>query len=210
VLSWTQTPTSNYWAIGVPVTFKATVSATSAGSPGLPTGTVTFNVDGVLTVVPLINGVATMPAPTTFGGTPPGNNHTVSVAYDGPTANFAPSAAAPVTQDVHKVTTLTLTSSAAGTVPNTGTAVTFTAVVSTTALGGPPTGTLDFIIDGVHYTGVLFSSTTTSATYKFTTSTLTAGSHTITAHYSGDANFNPADPLAPLTQSLATKVGRST
>jgi hypothetical protein len=212
VLSWTQSPTSNYWAIGVPLTFKATVSKTSAGTPGVPTGSVQFNIDGVPTVVQLVNGVATMPAPTTFGGAPPSNNHTVTVTYlpsTVPNQNFAGSSST-VTKNVLQRTTLTLSSSAAGTSPIAGTPITFTAVVSTTAQGGPPTGTVYFIIDGVSFLGTLVSSNATSATYHYTTTTLTTGTHSISAHYSGDNNFNPADPTANLTQSITTQVGRST
>jgi large repetitive protein len=212
VLSWTQSPTSNYWSIGTPLTFKAKVTPTSAGTPGVPTGSVQFDIDGVQTVVALVNGVATMPAPTTFGGSPPTNSHTVTVTYipaTVPNQNFADSNST-VTKNVLLQTALAIASSAAGTSPVYGTSITFTATLSTTALGGPPTGPVYIIIDGVSYLGTLVSSSPTLVKYKYTTTALTAGTHTISAHYNGDANFNPADPTANLTQSITARVGRST
>ena len=68
-----------------------------------------------------------------------------------------------------------------------GQPVTFTSTV--TSLGsGTPTGTLTFA-DGANTLGSVILN---GGTANFVTSSLNAGSHSITASYSGDANFSPS------------------
>jgi hypothetical protein len=71
--------------------------------------------------------------------------------------------------------------------------ITFTAAVTSTA--GTPTGTVTFL-DGTTQLG---TGTLTGGSATFTSAGLSAGSHTITASYSGDPNFQPVTS-APLTQ----------
>ncbi len=92
-------------------------------------------------------------------------------------------------------TTTTLASSSP--TANQGAAVTFTAAVSS-ALPGTPTGSVTFY-DG---TTSLGSQTLTGATATYATSTLSAGSHSITAAYSGDTNYL-ASTSAVFTQLVA-------
>ncbi|MBI1761579.1 MAG: Ig-like domain repeat protein [Acidobacteria bacterium] len=75
-----------------------------------------------------------------------------------------------------------------------GQAVTFTATVAPV---GATTGTVLFKIDGVAV-GAPVALNGATGTASFTTSTLTLGVHTITAEYSGDANYNPS--VGTLTQ----------
>ena len=80
-------------------------------------------------------------------------------------------------------TTTTLTSN-----PNyswLGASVTFTATIHPASGSGTPTGKVVFNVDGVNKPAVTLASG--SATY--TTSSLTVGPHTVTATYTGDANF---------------------
>ena len=90
-------------AFGQSVTFTATV----AGAGGMPTGAVTFSVDGAAQPsVTLSNGTAAFSVFSLSVG-----SHTVTAAYSGD-ANFAPSAAPAITQTVNRVpTTTALTSS---------------------------------------------------------------------------------------------------
>ena len=74
-------------------------------------------------------------------------------------------------------------------------AVTFTATISSAA--GTPTGTVNFL-DG---TTVLGQGTLSGGVATLTTSSLAAGSHTITAVYSGSTNF-VASTSATLTQAV--------
>jgi hypothetical protein len=84
--------------------------------------------------------------------------------------------------------TVTLASSANP--ANAGAMVTFTATVAPTAAApnNPVSGSVRFIIDG---TAAGTVSLNASGTATFTTSTLTAATHTVRADYLGDANFSP-------------------
>ena len=65
-----------------------------------------------------------------------------------------------------------------------GQSVTFTATVSSVA--GNPTGSVSFYDNG----GLLGSASISSGTATYSTSAMTVGSHTITANYAGNTNFN--------------------
>lgn len=79
----------------------------------------------------------------------------------------------------------------------TGRAVTFTATVTPSLIGvGTPGGSVIFY-DGSNPLGIATLDSTGKAT--FSTSALSIGSHSISARYSGDSNFNPKT-LAPLQQ----------
>jgi hypothetical protein len=80
-----------------------------------------------------------------------------------------------------------------------GSAVTFTATVTGMG-GGTPTGTVTFL-DGKATLGT--SSLNSSDVATFSTSSLTVGSHTISARYNGDANFN-SGTSANLIQTVTT------
>jgi phospholipase C len=75
-----------------------------------------------------------------------------------------------------------------------GQSVAFTATVGCSNV--TPSGTVTFTVDGTAGTPVTLS----SGTATFTTSTLTTGSHSVTAAYSGDANCGSA------TSSMLTQV----
>jgi hypothetical protein len=77
-----------------------------------------------------------------------------------------------------------------------GQSVTFTATV-TPNTGAGPTGTVEFVIDGSNASNAALSGNTAS----YTLSTLTPGSHLITAVYSGDTNFNGSASNA-ITESV--------
>jgi hypothetical protein len=72
-----------------------------------------------------------------------------------------------------------------------GQSVTFTATVAA-ATSGTPTGSVTFL-DG---TTVLGSSVIASGKAVYTTSALAVGSHTITANYGGDTNFNVSSAVS--------------
>ena len=98
----------------------------------------------------------------------------------------SPSAAPrPWTQTVNAAASSTVITETLGANPSTfGDALTFTATVS--GPGRHPTGTVQFSIDGVA-SGLPVTLLAGVATLS--TSSLTAGPHTIDAAYSGDANF---------------------
>jgi Bacterial Ig-like domain (group 3) len=109
-------------------------------------------------------------------------------------SNFGGSTSKAVKQVVNKATTrITLTSSQNPS--SAGQSVTFTAKV-TPQFSGTVTGSVTFY-DGMTALKTAYLSGDVA---KFTTSTLTAGSHTITATYNGSANFNSSS--ASLTQKV--------
>ncbi len=165
--------------VGASVTFTATVSVTAPGSGTLtaPTGTVTFS-DGSTTLgtsAPNASGVATFSTTTLTVA-----SHVISASYAGD-ANFAGSTSGSITQVVNsKPSTTTLTSSLNPEVA--GQLVTFTATVTSTA-GGTPTGTVTF--NGTTSGPVAL----TAGVATFATSALAVGTPSISASYSGDANY---------------------
>src|SRR5207244_991616 len=182
----TATNTPSILAPSLPVALPISSSAT-----GTPTGTVTFQ-DGAsaLGTGTLSGGTATF---TTSGLT--AGTHSITAIYGGD-ANFAGSTSPVLTQTVNKAASSTSVASSNN--PSiSGTAVTFTATVTSSATG-TPTGTVTFQ-DGASALG---TGTLSGGTATFTTSGLTAGTHSITAIYGGDANF--AGSTSPvLTQTVA-------
>jgi hypothetical protein len=176
------TSSQNPSVFGQAVTFTATVTPTPPGG-GTPTGTVTFDIDGnPLAPVPLTGNQASITLSNLSVG-----NHTVTATYTNTDGNYVGSSSlTPLTQVVNKANTgTTLTSSQNPS--TTGQPVTFTATVTPTPPGaGAPTGTVTFTVDGNPGSPVALGGNQAS----FTTSSLTAGTHTVTATYSGDGNFN--------------------
>lgn len=166
---------------GDAVTFTATVTS----NEGSPTGSVQFTIDGVSAgpARPLNeNGSATFTTSALTAGT-----HTVSATYFG--EGFSSTTGElPGGQVVNRAPTATTVSSSAN--PSTqGEAVTFTATVSSTV--GIPGGFVQFRIDGsTAGAGVALDA---NGVAKFTTSALSAGTHTVSAEYRGAQNFAPSN-----------------
>jgi hypothetical protein len=169
--------------VGQSVTFNASVTGQS------PTGSVTFK-DGVTTLcatVALGSGSASCAASTLSAGV-----HSIAAVYSGDTNNAA-STSNTVTQQVNPAASSTSLGSATN--PSAaGQSVTFTASVS----GQSPTGTVTFK-DGV--TTICATVALGSGSASCATSTLSAGSHAITATYNGDTN-NAASTSNTLTQQV--------
>jgi hypothetical protein len=179
---------------GAAVTFTATVTSSATGTP---TGTVTFqDAATALGTGTLSGGTATF---TTSGlGT---GTHSITAIYGGD-ANFTGSSSVVLTQTIGKAATSTAVASSNN--PSIiGTAVTLTASV-TSPVTGTLTGTVTFQ-DGASALG---TGTLSGGTATFTTSGLTAGTHSITAVYSGDANF--AGSTSPALMQTVNKMGDST
>ncbi|HEY0701505.1 MAG TPA: Ig-like domain repeat protein, partial [Candidatus Acidoferrales bacterium] len=174
---------------GTSVMFTATVTSSTAGTI---TGTVMF-LDGATQIGTgtLTAGVATFATSTLSTG-----SHMIMAKYGGD-ANYATSTSPVVTQVVTAGTKATTTTTVASSQnPSaSGASVTFTAMV-TSAAAGTITGSVMFL-DGATQIG---TGTLTAGVATFATSTLTAGSHSITAQYGGDANY------ATSTSSIVTQV----
>ncbi len=173
---------------GQAVTFTATVAASSPGT-GSPTGAVTFE-DGSATLgtgsLSTTNGVTT--ASFSTAGLSVSSSHSIKAVYSGD-PNFTTSTSSPLAQAVNQAATTTaLAFSPAN--PTYGQSVTFTATVAASSPGaGSPTGTVTFK-DGSTTLGTGILSTAGGVTTaSFSTSSLAAGTHAITASYGGDPNF---------------------
>jgi hypothetical protein len=187
----TETPSPVSPVFGQPFTLTATVASAVAGAP-VPTGTVTF-MDGSATLgsATLSNGSASFSTTSLTVGA-----HSITAVYSGD-GTFATSTSAAQAETVGQDgTTVSLSPTSAATV---GQSVTFTATVAAAAPGaGMPSGTVTFM-DG---STALGSGTVTNGTASFTTSLLTAGSHSITAVYGGDSDFTTVTSSA-LTQTVS-------
>lgn len=169
---------------GQSVTFHATVGSIPVGT-GTPTGFVQFRVDGVALgdAVELVDGEATSPSIDTLA---PGE-HSVTALYSGD-VHFAPRTAEQ-TQQVDKVGTTTALA-ASTTSPTYGDQVSLTAIVTpgATAFGAPP-GTVTFRDGTTELATVPVTADGTSATASISRSDLGAGTHHLTAAYSGSPVF---------------------
>ena len=180
---------------GQQVTFTATVAPAAAGSTVVPTGSVTFKIDGGGDTVVGLNaaGQASFSTSTLSLG-----QHTITADYVSDSANFSNSSGS-ATQAVSPVTTTTaLGSSANPSFPSQ--AVTFTATVSHTVTGaGVPTGSVRFKIDGGGDTVVGLNA---AGQASFSTSTLSLGQHTITADYTSNSIVFANSSAPPVTQNV--------
>jgi hypothetical protein len=90
-----------------------------------------------------------------------------------------------------------------------GAPVTFTAVVTAPSYPGTPMGTVTFTIDGQAEPAVALAMVGGSDQAQFTTSTLGAGDHTVTAAYSGDSNVSASSGSLP-SQTVSAPVLQTT
>jgi uncharacterized protein (TIGR03437 family) len=185
-ISLAQTPTvtissdHNPSSSGQSVAFTARVAGTSGMAT--PTGSVQFSSDnGSLGTVTLASGVATFNATLAVG------SHVVTASYSGDSV-YAP-ATGTMTQVVNRSSvTVTLTSSAASAVY--GQPVTLTAQLAAQ-------GTVQFL-DGAVTIG---ASPAPSGLATLVVSTLSVGTHTITASWAGDSN-NAGAVSTPVTVTV--------
>jgi hypothetical protein len=194
----TLTSSANPTCYRQPVTFTATVS----GLSGLPpaTGTVTLYEFGTVTLATAALAVAGGNDQATFTiSSLPGGTDPITAVYGGD-GTYAGSTSAVLQQVVNRPpSTPTLTSS--DNPSNFSHPVTFTATVPGLSGVPPPTGTVYFD-DG---TATLGSASLAVAggndQATFTISSLSVGSHQITAIYLGDGNY-PGGYSAPVDQQV--------
>ncbi|MEQ1643087.1 MAG: Ig-like domain repeat protein [Pyrinomonadaceae bacterium] len=180
---------------GQSVTFTATVSSNAPGS-GTPTGTVTFSVDGsaVCTNAAMTAGVATCTSSAFNAGT-----HPVSATYNADANYNASTGSLAGGQVVNKADTTTGVSASANPAVF-GQTVTFTANVTANAPGaGTPTGDVTFVVDG---NTLCAAAVMSGGSATCSTSSLSVGSHTVSANYNSDANFNGSNGMLAGGQSV--------
>jgi hypothetical protein len=173
-----------------PSTFGQSVTISASVTPAGATGTVQF-VDGgsVIGTTTLSGGTASITTSALGGGV-----HSITAVYGGD-PSYLGSTSAALSQTVNRApSALTIVSSANPVTA--GFAVTFTAALTHTPASA--TGSIQFL-DGSTVLGTVALSSGGAA---LTTSSLAAGSHTITAVYSGDGNVSGS--FVSLSQSVLT------
>jgi len=187
---------------GEAVIFTATITSSHGGSVS---GTVTFK-DGATTLGTGAVNTTTNKATFTTSVLAEGS-HSITADYGG-SVNDAASNSAALAQTVNKTTSTTVVTSSLN--PSIyGEAVTITATI-TSAHGGSVSGTVTFK-DGATTLGTGAVNTTTNKA-TFTTSTLAAGSHSITADYGGsvdDGASNSAALAQTVNKATSTSVATS-
>ncbi|PYU05528.1 MAG: hypothetical protein DMG33_10600, partial [Acidobacteria bacterium] len=188
---------ANPSVFGQSVTFTATVSGVAPSTAAVNTGTVQFLIDGVNfgSAVSVSGGTAISGATTTLSV----GSHTIEANYSDRTSYASSSRSLSGGQTVNQASTTTAVT--ASTNPSVfGQSVTFTATVNAVAPGsGTRTGTVQFVIDGSNFGSpvTLSGGTATSGA----TASLSQGTHTVTAMYSGDTNFSTS-ASANFTQTV--------
>jgi parallel beta-helix repeat protein len=212
--------------VGDLVTFTDTVTPVAPGG-GTPTGSVTFyNGTAVLgtgtLVSPGVWSFSTADLPVTSS---PGDSITAVYSGDG---NFVGSTSAAIAQVINKSPAIGGTIVSSLSQAYFGQAVTLTANFSATSAGSAPmTGTVDFY-DGTTFLGSAplnatgassvqadfviadAQAPTVSGASSLSTSTLGMGEHTITAIYSGDANYAGATSEAPVSVDVISNTTTTT
>jgi hypothetical protein len=185
------TATPNPAIVGQTVTFTAVVTPSSA------TGLVQiFEGSGILGTIPVSGGVAMLtlsPQDYAFAA----GIHTIKVNYNGD-ANSAASTSTMTlaVAQANSATTLISTPPSPTTV---GQTVTFTATVSPASA----TGTVQFVDGGT----VIGSAPVAGGAAVFSTAALASGNHSITAAYSGDANYKAS--ISPAVTRTVNKISTS-
>ncbi len=183
---------------GQSVTLTATASALGGGGV-TPDGSITF-IDGttILSNVALnANATAAYTTNTLAGGV-----HPITATYGGDAGKDIQGSTSQVLEQAVQTATANMLTSSQN--PSTyGSAVTFTSFVTVSgggaAFSATPTGLVNFLEDGVKIgSGTL---TGIPAAAIFTTSSLSAATHTITAVYAGDT-MNSGSNSAPLSQTV--------
>ena len=168
----------------------ATISATTTGST-VPTGTVSFTMDGTSVGSATVSGGTTAIITITVPAT---GTHTLQANYSGD-SSFNGSTSAIATYTVAKTASSTVVIPAT-TSPALGATLQVTANVSA-ATGGStqPTGSITFTVDGVSAAvQPLIAGIPSTATV--TLPAMTPGAHAIAAAYSGDTYYSPSTATA--------------
>ena len=208
--------------VGEQITLTAVVAlASPPPAPPQITGSVTFNtVDSSNNATPLsdcngANGVTLSVASQANGGAPSGQaactvnslqpgTYTLEAIYSGDGgANYSAATSSTVSQSVTASTTTALTASP--TSPAINQAVTFTATIKPpTGATVAPAGTVGFTDNGNALSCTpAYSTSNAVLTATCSISSLSGGSHTILAAYSGDTNYTASTGILSLSLTAA-------
>jgi hypothetical protein len=171
---------------------EAQITATvapPAGGSGTPAGNVQLTVTDLTAhntvsnyTVPLVSGVATLPALDP-------DSYSITAAYPG-SATFGSSTAGPLSQTVSQAGTTTVASATPGTV-NAGDNLTLSATITANSpgQGTPNSGTVTFTV-GSGLTAQTFTANVSSGQAQVVVNTLSPGNYPLTAVYTGNTDFS--------------------
>jgi hypothetical protein len=185
----------NTTTTSLPAGQSVTLTATVTGSA--PTGTVQFK-----------DGAANMGGPVAVSGNQATlsinsltvGSHIITAVYSGDIANSASTSSGVVLNVTTVASSIALSSSKPTTAP--GESVTFTATVS----GLSPSGSVQFLDGG----SSLGSATIVAGKATYSTSALSAGAHSITASYAGDATNGASVSMAVIQTVTGSGTGGTT
>jgi hypothetical protein len=175
------------------VTFTAQLAGVTM-TPVVPTGTVSFTVNGSSSPACLAKAVDASGKATCVTNKLVTPSDTIVATYSGD-SNFAAASASPITQTVFAATaTLGVTASPSSST-NVNDMVTFTAqLAGATMTPVVPSGTVSFTVNGSSSPDCPDKAVDASGKATCTTSRLVTPADTIVANYAGDANFTVAAP----------------
>ncbi|HEY3322307.1 MAG TPA: Ig-like domain repeat protein [Planctomycetota bacterium] len=190
------TSSVNASVYGQTVAFGATVSPTGPAF-GTPTGTVRFDIDGVLAATVPVDGSGYARYVTAAPLDVP--SHTVLATYSGDA--FFNTSNKSLTQTINKADTTTTLVSSVGANSLYGQRVILTATIAPNSPGsGTPTGGVTFTIAGNPATVALDG----TGQAQYSTTSMALGNNPITAAYSPGANFNASSASTSVTVSRAS------
>jgi len=198
VLPATTTPTA-----GAPLQVNATITPSAAGNTE-PTGNVTFTVDGVSAGVASVTAGSPSTASvniTTLTSGP----HSLVATYSGD-IDYAASVSPAVTITVSKSPSTTTAIPATLTPTAGGSLLVSANITSSTPASTNPTGTVIFYLDSVSQgTGTVTAGSPSTA--SITIPVIAAGSHVLTATYSGDTAYQTStSPAVAITAAKGATV----
>jgi len=202
IVAVTATPSSD--AFGQSVSYSVTVSDTTSGSVGTPTGSVSLVATTGSTSVPLctVTPLDNSGKGSCTSNAAPVGTDTITGSYSGdPNFHTSTGTTTLTVSKANSATALTLTPSTAAF----GDPVQYQAVVTdatANSTGTPNQGHVTFTLEnGSQMCSQPLDSTGTASC---TVSNTPIGSHTVTATYVGDGDFNQSSTTAPLTITKAT------
>ncbi|RRA47413.1 protease pro-enzyme activation domain-containing protein [Acidipila sp. EB88] len=199
-----------YGEYGFAYVTPANTDASSAGSHGPATGTVTLLNNGATLATQTLNsvGTATFPLDTLAPGT-----YALGASYGGDASYNASSTTSNETLTISKAPTQLLISAASTTIAASA-STTVSVQLNTDSVGAYPTGPLTLTSGTTSFTGTLQQGTLSSGAVAelevFTVpgSALASGANTLTASYAGDTNYAAAGSMTiPITVTGGSSTG---
>jgi len=174
------TSSANPVMLGNGITLTATVSISGNGGSVTPTGMVDFTLNGTITLCSAVNLVSNQATCPVLAASLSQGYNTITATYSGNSSQVLGVTSNTITEDVQAQSALSIVPSSNP--ASYGSPVSFTATITPGGAAVAATGTVSILKDGA----TLSTPTLSGNVASYTTSSLTVGTHTITASYGGD------------------------